>query len=997
MTPERWKQIEALYHSARALPAAERSAWLASSCPNDQELQREVERLLSQPSSDEGFLAGHARDVAAGLATQHPALVAKTLGGYEMQALIGVGGMGEVYRAKDLKLGREVAIKVLPHAFTSDPGRLARFDREARTLAALNHPNICAIHGFEHAGEIRFLVLELVGGDTLAERLQASRAGAGAPGLPQRDALHIARQIARALHFAHEHGIVHRDLKPANIKVTADGGVKVLDFGLAKATVGDAAGADLEPAPNVTHDGTIEGALLGTPAYMSPEQARGKPVDKRTDIWAFGCVLYEMLTGRVAFHGDTLADTIAKVIERAPDWSALPRSTPEPIKNLLLACLAKDSRERLQDIDDVTIENILSGSASGTKMAPAALRQKRRTPWLTYAAAAALVAGSAWGVWRFGPWPAPHVIEQTLTLPAGQVLDGSGGAHMVKLSRDATHLAYVASPRLLYLWPLTRPGAAQDPEARPVPGTQRFTGMREVEFSPDGKDVAFYSFADQALMRMSVRDSSFLKISDARTPTGIHWGPNGVVLYGQGRDGIWLASVNAQGARRIAEVNQGEEAHGPWLLPDNHHYLYTIAKGRTRDRWDSARIVVRSLNTEGLTELQLTGSDARYLSTGHLIYAVSGRLWAVPFDPNTLKVQGNAVAVLEGVRRASGSATGAAHFSISDNGTLAYVQGLVDATPPLVDIAIVEDPTGKNAKPRKLKGQPDRYESLRVSPNGLTVAAGVEDDKGAAVIYTIPTNGGTSRQRRTPLDSDSRYPAWTHDSRRFAFQSNRKGDLGIWWQAADGTDEASRLTTAASGEEHIPESWSPDRTTLLYSVTINGIASLRTMTVRNGTPGKSEPFGRQTSTDPMSATFSPDGKAVAYTRTEKGDITVCVEPFPSQFQVECLPPNLGDSPKHPRWSPDGKHIYYDPRPGDFESVEVVRLEPVVQFGKQQSVPYHPFMLSPPATRTSYDVDKNGRFVGMIPAGRAEYQLTAKPLNTVVVVWNWFETLKRKFK
>ena len=997
MTPERWKQIEALYHAAQALPASDRSAYLATACPDDESLQREVERLLSQPPSNEGWLAGHARDVSTGIATHHPALVNKALGGYEMQALIGVGGMGEVYRARDLKLGREVAIKVLPAAFTSDSSRLARFDREARMLAALNHPNICAIHGFEHAGEIRFLVLELVGGETLAELLVSARARTGGLGLPDLDALSIARQIARALDFAHERGIVHRDLKPANIKVTSDGAVKVLDFGLAKATAGDAAGADLEPAPNVTHNGTIEGALLGTPAYMSPEQARGKPVDKRTDIWAFGCVLYEMLTGRAAFHGDTLADTIARVIEREPDWSALPRSTPEPIRQLLRACLIKDSQERLQDIRAVTIDNILSGSASGTTKALEARGVKRPTSWLKWAAVAILVAAVTWAV-----WPSPKVVEQTLDLPAGQFLDGSGGAHVVRISRDATKLAYVASPSLLYIWPLKGPNSG----SKPVPDTQGFKGVRDIEFSPDGTAVAFYSFADQAIMRMAVGGGAYLKISDADTPTGIHWGPNGMVLFGQGRKGISRASVNAQGAQTVAEVSIGEEAHGPWLLPDGDHYLFTIAKGRSNDRWDGARIVVQSLGTSVRTDLGITGSDVRYLPPLHLlIYAIGGRLWGIRFNADTLTTEGNAVSVLDGVTRGTGSFTGAANFSISDNGTLAYVKGRPEGTPQMLDIAIVEDPTGKT-KPRKLNAQSDRYESIRVSPDGSQVAAGVDANKEEpAAIYTIATNGVTSRQRLTGLESGNRYPAWTHDSQSIAYQSQQH--RGIWWQAADRTGEARRLTFSEVGDEHIPESWSPDGT-LLYSITTNGTARLWTLPVRNGKPttttsssgsaidpaaGKPLRFGNETSRAPMSATFSPDGKAVAYTRTDIGGITVCVELFPSRGSA-CLPAEGADSPKHPRWSPDGKRLFYDPRPGNFESVEVI-LEPEPHFGKREPVPYHPIRMAPPGNRTPYDINKDGHLVGLIPMGQDEYLM--KPPTAIVVVWNWFETLKQKFR
>jgi Tol biopolymer transport system component len=991
MTPERWRQIETLYHAARALPRNDRAAYLAAACPDDEALRREVDKLLSQPASDEGLLAGEAREISAGLVTQPAALANRTLGGYELRALIGIGGMGEVYRARDLKLGREVAIKVLPRAFTSDANRLARFDREARTLAALNHPNICAIHGFEQAEDVRFLVLELVGGDTLAERLDASRSRTGGSGLPERDALNIASQIARALDFAHERGIVHRDLKPANIKVTPDGGVKVLDFGLAKATAGDAAGADFEPPLNVTHDGTVEGALLGTPAYMSPEQARGKTIDTRTDIWAFGCVLYEMLTGRAAFSGDTIADTIAKVIEREPDWSALPRSTPEPIRNLLSVCLAKDSQERLREIGSarITIENLLSRSGIGTGTFPTAPRVIRQTPGLKWVVVAALVAVGAWGAWRFGPWFAPEVVEQMLELPAGQTLDGSGGAHVVTISRDSALLAYVASPKLLYTWPI----GGRDLASRAVPGTEKFKGVRDAEFSPNGKEVAFYAFADRTIKRMPVAGGTDLTICAAETPTGIHWAQDEVVFFGQGEKGIWRASVNTRGALRIAEVNPGEEAHGPHLLPGGEYILFTIARGRANDRWDHADIVVQSLSTRKRTTLPINGSDARYVPTGHLIYAISGSLWAVRFDLRTLTVQGTAVAVLESVSRATGAFTGAANYSISDNGTLAYVKGPPGATRQPSNIALV-DPSGKT-KPVKLNAQADRYEGIRVSPDGTTVAAGVASDKETAAIYTIATSGGTSRQLRTPLDSDNRYPAWTRDSRRIAFQSNRGRDLGIWWQAANGSDDARRLTTAGEGESHIPESWSGDGT-LLYSVTIKGVATLWTTTVRNGKAGPPRQFGRETSTDPMSAVFSPDGKFVAYTRTDARhrETTVCVEHFPSRFSNKCLEPHLADSPKHPRWSPDGRRLYYDPRTPDFEFVEVI-TEPELGFGVRQPVAYHPFRLAPPRARTPYDIRMNGEFVGLIPEGQAEFKSPVS--RQIVVVRSWFETLKQKFK
>ena len=351
MTPERWKQTEELYHAARNRPPCDRAAFLAEACPDDEALRLDIESLLNEPMSANGLLERHARMAAQVASEITPgAMSGQTLGVYHLQALLGAGGMGEVYRARDTKLGRDVAIKILPRAVTSDPDRLARFEREARMLAALNHSNICAIYGLEEADGLRFLILELVDGETLGQKLAKLRVlDPQSSGLPLDEVLTVARQIAEALEIAHDKGIIHRDLKPANVTITPDGMVKVLDFGLAKPASAEALGSD-------PIGGTQAGVILGTAAYMSPQQARGQVVDKRADIWAFGCVLYEMLTGRVAFAGETVSDTIGKILEREPDWAALPPTTPAIIRRLLRRCLAKDPKQRLRDIGDVRIE-----------------------------------------------------------------------------------------------------------------------------------------------------------------------------------------------------------------------------------------------------------------------------------------------------------------------------------------------------------------------------------------------------------------------------------------------------------------------------------------------------------------------------------------------------------------------------------------------------------------------------------------------------------------
>ncbi len=519
MTPERWKRIEELYHAAHARSPDQRAAFLADACRDDEVLRREVEALLKGTHSDDGFLAEPPLVLPAHMVSElAPAdMTGASLGGYQIQMLLGAGGMGEVYRARDTKLGRDVAIKILPRTFTSNPDRLARFEREARMLAALNHPNICAIYGIEQSDDLRFLILELVTGETLEHMLaEISRVRTGSSGLPLRDALTIAHQIVEALEAAHEKGIIHRDLKPANISITADGVVKVLDFGLAKTVGGDGSAAGLTQAPAVAEGGKREGAVIGTAAYMSPEQARGLPVDKRTDIWAFGCVLYEMLTGRVTFAGKTVSDSIAKILERDPDWSALPPTTPPAIRRLLLRCLTKDPKQRLRDIGDARIEinaidEVLPGAAENTALA--ARPERRWLPWM-----ALLTLAAAWGVREAGRPAVPD--------------DPMAGAQFIPLTKwEGSEEGAEISPDARFVTFLSDRAGEFDQWGIQV-GTEEFDNLTENEpklhapgilrtsgFSGDGSEI-WFGAVGKPIMRMPQSGGAprrFL-MEDARAP-----------------------------------------------------------------------------------------------------------------------------------------------------------------------------------------------------------------------------------------------------------------------------------------------------------------------------------------------------------------------------------------------------------------------------------------------------------------------------------------------
>ena len=918
------------------------------------------------------------------------------IGLYEVTALLGEGGMGRVWRARHTLLKRDDALKVLQDAFSADPERLVRFQREAQVLASLNHPNIAHLYGLEEVDGRKTLVMELVEGPTLADRITRGA-------VPVDEALPIARQIAEALEAAHEQGIVHRDLKPANIKVRPDGVVKVLDFGLAKLVEakgghGQAAGAALSESPTITAPVVTQaGAILGTAAYMAPEQIRGAAVDRRVDIWAFGAACYEMLSGRRAFKGHTVPDTLTAVLAQEIDWSALPESTPAPVRRLLARCLDRDVKRRLRDIGEarVALDEWTNRSIHVDKFEEGALTHESRPRWrrMLPAAIAAIVTGTLAGTTvsylSRGSSLTPAVTRLTLDLPDGQTFTGTT-RHVVAISPDGTQTAYAANERL-YIRSMALP------DARPLPGTEG--DSREPVFSPDGRSVAFYSVAEKAIKRVAVSGGAAVTIAPADEPTGMSWGPDGIV-FGQGMKGIMRVLPGGGAPQLLVRPKEGQTMSNPHVLPGGTHVLFTLASGSAPDRWERARVMVQSLTSQESKTLIDGASDGRYVRTGHLVYALSGRLFAVAFDLQRLELTGDPVPVVDGVRRSRGSTSdigvvvnqrlgmatspgaGEADFSVSDTGTLVFVAGpSVAAGSALMDIVLTD---GTPAVER-LKIPAGRYATPRASPDGKQIAF-VSDDGSEAAIWTYNL-AGTSAIQRLTLGGRNRFPIWTSDSKRLAFQSDRDGDLAIFWQPADGVGTPERLTKPAPGEAHVPESWFPSGGMLLFSVTKGSDISLALLSLRDRVV---TPFGDVHSSTLPGAVFSPDGKWVAYATTEQGRTSVYVQPFPATGAKYPLVPTGSDLPHHVRWSPNGRELVYNPRPTGNEVVEIM-TEPRFAFGKPVPVP-RLIQGGPPGTPTPYDVMPDGRQVGFITAGSTQF--SGGSANQVQVVLNWHEELKR---
>ncbi len=887
------------------------------------------------------------------------------LGAYEITAPIGAGGMGEVYQARDTRLNRDVAIKVLPEAFANDPDRLARFKREAQVLASLNHPHIAAIYGLEEAAGASALILELVEGPTLADRI------AKGP-IPVDEALPIAKQVCEALEVAHEQGIIHRDLKPANVKLTPDGTVKVLDFGLAKSTSGPS-NATTSLSPTITSPAmTMAGMLLGSAAYMSPEQAKGREADKRSDVWGFGCVLYEMLTGKRAFDGEDLTETIAAVVKSEPDLSALPAEVPAHVRLLIRRCLEKDRHKRVSDISTarfVLVEPLVSAETVPHRQSTSHRDPvwKRAAPVIAVAIIASVVVGAV--VWRFKPIPLQPVTRFSYRLGDGQQFTNAG-RHLLAVSPDGTQLAYVANLRL-YLkssWEL---------DANPIRGTEGAQTTTPV-FSPDGASLVFYSGAVSigargtgVLKKIATNGGAAVTLCEADNPYGISWDGESI-LFGQADKGVLRVSAGGGTPEILVRVKGKEIAHGPQMLPDGQSLLYTLAPGID---WDSAQIVVQRLaSSERKTVIQ-RGADARYLPTGHIVYALGGVLFAIPFDARRLEVIGGPVPVVEGVRR--GGANGAAaQFAVSRSGSLAYIPGASTAVRPL-DLALV-DRKGM-VDPLKLPSQ--SYQLPRFSPDGLQLAVGTDDGKEANIwIYEL---SGKSSIRRLTFGGNNHYPTWTSDGARIAFQSDREGDSAIFWQRADGTGTAERLTKPEKGMAHIPLSSSRRGDVLLFSV---GAGSKQSLWIFSLQDKKAVPFGAVMPTSLQTgATFSPDGRWIAYQLVENGSAKIFVQPYPATGATYQIAEG-----NHAVWGPSGKELFFSRVGLDAFSVVNVMTEPSFTFGNTAASTPRPayvgrgdlrnWDLAPDGHAFVFVVDKSDPANGNAPIIR--------------VVLNWFEELKR---
>jgi serine/threonine-protein kinase len=892
-------------------------------------------------------------------------------GSYEIVEPIGSGGMGEVYRARDTALGRDVALKVLPASFSNDAMRVARFEQEAKTLASLNHANIAHIYGLERTDGSTGIVMELVDGQTLVDRIAEGA-------IPLAEALKIAGQVADALEAAHERAIVHRDLKPANIKIKPDGTVKVLDFGIAKA-LDPRFITGPGPAALTTPAMTEAGFILGTAAYMSPEQARGKFVDQRTDIWAFGCVLFEMLTGKPAFLGEDVTSTIARVLEVGANLSALPTGVPPAVRRTLELCLEKDPRKRIADMRDVKLA--LAGTFSaGTAAEP--LRRRALSMAAALVAVALLGAAAAWLV-KPTPAPEPKIVtrfKEDVTL--GQMVTSA-----LDIAPNGELFAFNGSKGIY----VRRMG---DVETRVVPGTEG--GGAEVAVSPDGREVAYFR-ANPApqLVKVAIGGGAAIPVAEPiQLPFGLSWEPDGTLWYGQ-PDGIWRVSHNGGTPEHVVKTTGAEQAYGPHPLPVGDWLLFTLAKKNGANRWDEAEIVVQSLTTGERRVLRTGGFDARYLATGHITYIFQNTLFASAFDPRTLKLDDERVSLVQGVQTAATNPLGGAGFyAVSNNGTLVFVPGATQSSGarPQRGLAWVD----RDGRATPLPIRPDDYTMARLSPDGARIALVVgstlpaSDPPPDIYVYDLKTESLT-QLTFNPAPDDG--PVWSRDGSRIFFRSYVDGARGAVYAISPDGGTPERLASSEAGQNPLPWSMSPDGETLLI------VDAVTTNEVNIGTLNVAQDKSVKPLLDHVSEpAVSPHGAWLLSevlpnpTSATPASVEIDIRPFPDVRQQR-RPVGNG---YHPMFSSDGSEIFaFD---GEGLTAAPVQYDPL-RVGAQRKLfrgQYWWGVAGPTgALGRAWDVDpKNDRFLMItLPQTVGSDGAIAQPQVTVVL--NWFDELRQR--
>jgi eukaryotic-like serine/threonine-protein kinase len=878
------------------------------------------------------------------------------LGVYEILSALGAGGMGEVYRARDSKLGRDVAIKVLPEAVVSDSERVARFEREAQLLAAINHPHIAGIYGLEQTSSQHFLAMELVEGESLAERLQGGA-------LPLAEALSIARQIGEALAAAHDKGIIHRDLKPANVMLTRDGSVKVLDFGLAKIVDSpSAASSSVSMSPTLSLQTTMAGTILGSAAYMSPEQARGRIVDKRTDIWAFGCVLFEMLSGKRAFEGEDITETIAAVVRGEPNWDALPKDVPAPVTSVIRRCLVKEPRQRFADIS-IPLYLLAEGDEQprASAVAPPLAAPTHSREWLPWSAVALLAVTLAAIVALWAPW---RTLERepmrfAIVPPPAQPVQISTTDRVVEISPDGRLLAYVAvvssgQSRLMLR-------SLDQLESRELAALN----LRSPFFSPDSKWIGFVQ--GNELKRVAVSGGTPITVMRLPSlPRGISWGAGDRIVFATTDRSTGLMIVPAVGGEPQVLTTPGasEDHIHPFVLPGGKAVLFTIQSPQ------GTQIAVVDIASKKVQPLLRDGNQASYTATGHIVYVSGGTMYAVAFDPASLRVGGDPFPVVQGIATAG---TGAANYSVSDSGTLVHIpRGSARSDRAL--IWVTRD-GGEELLPLPKRA----YFALRISPEGRRVALDIRDQETDIWVWDLV---GQTLTRLTFTPGLESFPVWTPEGKRIAY--NRQAE-GLFIRPADGTGEESLLSK--SDLIQFAQSFTPDGKSLVVTrqQATNDLALITTDGV-----GKTTPLVETSFIEGL-AEISPDGRWLAYQSDESGQDQIYVRPFPNVNDGRVLVSRDGGS--KPVWSPRGGELFYLDGKSALIAVPVT-TGAAFSMGTPKKL-FNAGYFSANQAR-SYDVTRDGqRFLFIKDAALLEATNPNATPASIVVTLNWLTELEKQ--